>query len=243
MEGSIRPDAQPDVVAWGDSPMGRLIAGHDWSQSRLGDPESWPISLKTVLRIVLGSQRAQAIWWGSDHAQFFNDRFRDQFGALRSLEITGPAAANWADVWEAAADRIAAALAGDEGWTAPIAIAGVVGKEGPGADAAGARRRRRQAGGFSLRVDCLADDREVSRRRAGTGGARAAVPARRRGGGRLYLGLGSEDRPSGAQRGRRDAVRLSTGRDRRRPGVGRQQDPSERSRRRHEATPHGHRWR
>ncbi|MBA4105282.1 MAG: hypothetical protein C0485_05955 [Pirellula sp.] len=133
MEGSIRPDAQTDVVAWGDSPMGRLIAGQDWSQSRLGDPESWPISLKTVLRIVLGSQRAQAIWWGSDHAQFFNDRFRDQFGALRSLEITGPAAANWADVWEAAADRIAAALAGDEGWTAPIAIAGVVGKEGPGA--------------------------------------------------------------------------------------------------------------
>lgn len=133
MEGSIHPDAPPDAVAWGESHMGRLIARHDWSKTRLGDPNSWPVSLKTALRIVLGSQRAQAVWWGSDHAQFFNDRFRDQFGALRSLELHSPAAANWADVWEAASDRIAAAMAADEGWTAPIAIAGVAGKEGPGA--------------------------------------------------------------------------------------------------------------
>ena len=133
MEGSIRPDAPSDAVAWGESRMGRLIAQYDWSRTRLGDPKSWPVSLKTALRIVLGSQRPQAVWWGGDHAQFCNDRFRDQFGSLRGLELNSPAAANWGDVWEAAADRITAALAGDEGWTAPIAIAGVMGKDGLGA--------------------------------------------------------------------------------------------------------------
>lgn len=133
MEGSIRPAASPDVIAWGESHMGRVMARHDWSRTVLGDPRSWPVSLKTALRLVLGSQRPQAVWWGLDHTQFFNDRFRDQFGSLRGLELNSPAAANWADVWEAAADRIAAAMAGDEGWTAPIAIAGVVGKEGIGA--------------------------------------------------------------------------------------------------------------
>jgi len=109
------------------------MARHDWSKTGLGDPKTWPVSLKTALRIVLGSQRPQAIWWGSELKQFYNDRFHDQFRALRGLELQAPAAANWADVWEAAADRIAAALTGDEGWTAPIAIAGVFGKEGPGA--------------------------------------------------------------------------------------------------------------
>ncbi len=133
MEGSIRPDAPSGVISWGESPMGRQIARHDWSKTRLGDPTAWPVSLKTALRIVLGSQRPQAIWWGGELTQFCNDRFHDQFGALRGLELQAPAAANWADVWEAAADRIAAALAGDEGWMAPIAIAGVVGKEGSGA--------------------------------------------------------------------------------------------------------------
>jgi hypothetical protein len=133
MEGSPSSDAPLGAVAWGDSRMGRLIARHDWSKTGLGDPKSWPISLQTALRIAFGSQRPQSIWWGSELIQFCNDRFWDQFGALRDIELQAPAAVNWADVWEAAADRISAALAGDEGWTAPIAIAGVVGKDGPGA--------------------------------------------------------------------------------------------------------------
>lgn len=133
MEGSPSSDVLLGAVPWGDSKMGRLIARHDWSKTGLGDPKSWPISLQTALRIALGSQRPQCIWWGSELIQFCNDRFCDQFGALRDIELHAPAAASWADVWEAAADRISAAMAGDEGWTAAIAIAGVVGKDGPGA--------------------------------------------------------------------------------------------------------------
>ena len=133
MQRSPRSDAPADAIAWGDSRMGRQLAEHDWGQSILGEPSSWPVSLRTALRIVLASQRPQAVWWGSDLAQLFNDRFREQFANSRRLEVALPAEQSWADLWNAAADRIATVITGSHDWHAPIAIDGVEGKDGVGA--------------------------------------------------------------------------------------------------------------
>lgn len=133
MQRLPRSDASAVAIAWGDSLMGRQLAGHDWSRSPLGDPSSWPISLRTALRIMLGSQRPQAVWWGGNLAQLFNDRFQTQFAESRRLEVALPAEKSWADLWDAAADQIAAVMSGEQDWHVPIAIDGVEGKDGPGA--------------------------------------------------------------------------------------------------------------
>jgi PAS domain S-box-containing protein len=131
MDGSIRFASSGVAARVGDS-IEQLAAARDWSGGTLGDPSSWPVSFRSVLRIVLASQRPQAIWWGADQTQVFNDRFREQLGELRNLELGASARQSWSDVWEAAADQISAAMSGGVDWTAPIAIAGVDGKDGPG---------------------------------------------------------------------------------------------------------------
>lgn len=132
MASSPVSDSSSAAGGWDDA-LGRLLNARDWSASRLGAPATWPVSLKTALRIVMASRRPQAVWWGSDSVQLFNDSFRNQLGSERTLEQGTPATQAWPDVWEAAADQISLALARGESWAAPIAVGGVAGGEGVGA--------------------------------------------------------------------------------------------------------------
>ncbi|HEY1066980.1 MAG TPA: PAS domain-containing protein, partial [Pirellulales bacterium] len=117
----------------GDGFLERLLSARDWSTSALGEPAAWPISLKTALRIVLASRRPLAVWWGADCLQLFNDAFREQLGRDRVLQQGTAATTAWGDVWDAAADQLSLAMSQGEGWTAPIAVGGVSGKDGSGA--------------------------------------------------------------------------------------------------------------
>lgn len=42
----------------GGGEMGALMRSHDWAATPLGEPSSWPQSLKTVIRILLTSRYA-----------------------------------------------------------------------------------------------------------------------------------------------------------------------------------------
>ena len=44
-----------DFLAGGGS-TGELMRAHDWSESPLGAPESWPQSLRTIVGLLLQSQ-------------------------------------------------------------------------------------------------------------------------------------------------------------------------------------------
>ncbi|KAA6436847.1 PAS domain-containing protein [Dyadobacter flavalbus] len=57
----------------GGGEMGALIRGFDWSQSSLGTPEQWPLSLRTALGIVLNSGFPMFLYWGEDGICFYND--------------------------------------------------------------------------------------------------------------------------------------------------------------------------
>lgn len=48
----------------------------DWSTTALGPVEHWPQSLRTALRIVLGSGYPMTICWGPDYALLYNDAIR-----------------------------------------------------------------------------------------------------------------------------------------------------------------------
>ena len=55
--------------------VGELIRTKDWSRSSLGPLETWPISLKALLRATLNSQQPMAVYWGPDLLHLYNDAY------------------------------------------------------------------------------------------------------------------------------------------------------------------------
>ena len=47
----------------------------DWAQTPLGPVETWPQSLRTVVRILLTSRYAMWMGWGPDLTFFYNDAY------------------------------------------------------------------------------------------------------------------------------------------------------------------------
>ena len=60
--------------------MGALMRAKNWADTPLGPPETWPQSLKTVVRILLGSRYAMWMGWGEDLSFFYNDAYRPILG-------------------------------------------------------------------------------------------------------------------------------------------------------------------
>ena len=81
--------------------MGALMRAHDWQHSTLGAPDTWPSTLKTVVRLILSSNHPMFIWWGVDLIQFYNDAYSLTMGPERhpsALGHTGRAC--WAEAWD-----------------------------------------------------------------------------------------------------------------------------------------------
>ena len=71
--------------------MDTLIRSGDWSKTPLGSPDTWPHSLKTVVRVMLSSCYAIWIGWGPELTFLYNDAYaRMTLGKKASLGA-GPA--------------------------------------------------------------------------------------------------------------------------------------------------------
>ena len=57
----------------GGGELGALIRAHDWSRTPLGDPVSWPQSLKTAVQIMLASRQPFWLGWGPELTYLYND--------------------------------------------------------------------------------------------------------------------------------------------------------------------------
>ncbi len=81
--------------------MGRLIRSHEWKSTPLGDPVSWPQTLKIALGIVLNSRFPMLLFWGSDMLVFYNDAFIPSFGSdgTQHPALGKKAADVWVDAW------------------------------------------------------------------------------------------------------------------------------------------------
>ena len=74
---------------------------YDWGKTSLGPPETWPLSLRTVVRILLTSRYAMWLGWGPDLAFLYNDAYaRDTLGAKHPWALGRPAAEVWAEIWD-----------------------------------------------------------------------------------------------------------------------------------------------
>ena len=78
-----------------------LIASTDWSSSPVGPSQGWPGSLRTVLRLMLGSRYAMWMGWGRDLTFFCNDTYANQtLGAKYPWALGRTAREVWAEIWD-----------------------------------------------------------------------------------------------------------------------------------------------
>lgn len=67
-----------DDIFAGGSKMGALIRSFDWSTTPVGAVSTWSQSLKTAVRIVLGSRYPMFVWWGHSMTKFYVKRLLSQ---------------------------------------------------------------------------------------------------------------------------------------------------------------------
>ncbi|GAB4034811.1 PAS domain-containing sensor histidine kinase [Spirosoma jeollabukense] len=82
--------------------MGALMRAFDWSGTTLGEPASWPQSLRTTLSIVLNSKFPMFLFWGEQHLCFYNDAYRPSLGneGKHPYALGKPGADVWPETWD-----------------------------------------------------------------------------------------------------------------------------------------------
>jgi len=106
----------------GGGEMGARMRAHDWSASPLGDPQAWPQSLRTLVRVMLNAQQAMFIAWGPELAFLYNDAYAPIFGAKHPDALGRPFAEVWSDIWSQIKPLVDDTLAGKPSWHEDLLI-------------------------------------------------------------------------------------------------------------------------
>ena len=102
----------------GGGEMGALMRAKDWSATPLGPPDTWPQSLRAVIRIVLTSRYAMWMSWGPELTFFYNDAYGAMtLGAKHPWALGRPSQEVWAEIWPQIGPRIERVLTtGEATW-------------------------------------------------------------------------------------------------------------------------------
>lgn len=100
----------------GGGQMGQLIRSKDWSNSTLGNIETWSPSLRTTLSIILNSKFPMFLFWGPEFLCFYNDAYRPSLGNDgKHPHILGETAKeSWHETWHLIEPVLENILAGGE---------------------------------------------------------------------------------------------------------------------------------
>ena len=94
-----------------DTQFGRDLAAVDWAATPLGEPESWPPSLRNIVRLQLGSRFAMWMAWGPDLTFLCNDAYRrGTLGAKYPWALGRPASEVWSEIWPDIGPRIGSVI-------------------------------------------------------------------------------------------------------------------------------------
>src|SRR4051812_31070618 len=97
----------PEPIFDVQTEIGRDLAAVDWSATPLGPTESWPTSLRNVVRLQLGSRFAMWMAWGPELTFLCNDAYRrSTLGAKYPWALGRPARDVWSEIWPDIAPRI-----------------------------------------------------------------------------------------------------------------------------------------
>jgi PAS domain S-box-containing protein len=77
-----------------------------WEDTALGSPDSWPQSLKTVVRILLTSRYQMWMCWGPQLTMFYNDAYGPTLGVKQQWALGASAREVWKEIWPDIGPRI-----------------------------------------------------------------------------------------------------------------------------------------
>jgi signal transduction histidine kinase/DNA-binding response OmpR family regulator len=99
----------------GGGELGALIRRFDWTSTELGDPGTWPESLKIAIRIMLTSRQPIWIGWGPQLIYFYNDAYKSIIGGKHPWALGRPTREVWAEIWDDIGPMLGTAMRGEEG--------------------------------------------------------------------------------------------------------------------------------
>ncbi|MBP1207666.1 PAS domain S-box-containing protein [Duganella sp. 1411] len=91
--------------------MGARMRAHDWSTSCLGDPHTWPQSLRSVVSACLNSPILGTILWGPEMCMLYNDAYIPSMADRHPAALGKPVAEVWGSAWEQVAPQFHQAMA------------------------------------------------------------------------------------------------------------------------------------
>lgn len=84
----------------GGGEMGKLIRAKDWGNTPLGDPSTWPQSLRTMVSVMLDNPFGMYIAWGKEYTQLYNDGYRPILGSTKHPQALGISTREtFAEIW------------------------------------------------------------------------------------------------------------------------------------------------
>ena len=96
----------------GGGRVGGLMREHDWSGSPLGDPGTWPQSLRTVVDLLLQSQFPMFVAWGKDLGFLYNDPYAEILGAKHPKALGSRFQDIWSEIWPDISPLVDSAMSG-----------------------------------------------------------------------------------------------------------------------------------
>ncbi len=103
------PTLEPTFPGTGE--MATLMRAFDWAHTPLGSPATWPLSLRTVVRVMLTSRYAMWMGWGPGLTFLYNDAYgRMTLGSKHPWALGRPSQEVWAEIWPQIGPRIESVL-------------------------------------------------------------------------------------------------------------------------------------
>ena len=114
VEYQIGQDAAAATLFAGDGEMRALCRTFDWSTTPLGPVAQWPLSLRTIVSVLLASRHPMFLWWGPELIQFYNDAYRPSFaeGGRHPRALGARGEEFWTDIWDIIGPQISQVMSG-----------------------------------------------------------------------------------------------------------------------------------
>ena len=96
--------------------MGRRVRETDWSQTPLGDYQTWPQSLRSSLSLVLNAKVIAALYWGPDQWLLYNDAYGAALGDRHPWAFGRPVPQVLTDIAPVLGPQVAQVLATGQGF-------------------------------------------------------------------------------------------------------------------------------
>ena len=80
--------------------VGSLLQSLDWTDSPLGIPGDWSLSLQTLMATILPAKAQIVLFWGADYVALYNDAYAPTIGAKHPRALGRPAREHWSELWD-----------------------------------------------------------------------------------------------------------------------------------------------